>query len=210
MTAPVSLDLQVKERLKRWPQRPPGLAMPRRGRHVWLRGRPGDDSRPCYPFLKVPGSTRLRTLPDGLWLNFGGTVADPYVDIFAVEACSTLQNLFDKRSRFSESAHSLLAVCPVPWLLAPVTEGDPTPRWQAIGVLLHTPALPAVFPVRERRVLYGLKAEHYDGFVRHQLPHGHEMFAPMDALTAEDSDKNPELQALLHRSSPVANFLRLP
>jgi hypothetical protein len=84
MNEPQSLDTQVKERLKRWPQRPPGLHMPRRGRHVWLRGRPGDDAKTCYPFLKLPGSTRLRTLPDGLWLNFGGTIADPFVDIFGI------------------------------------------------------------------------------------------------------------------------------
>ena len=84
MTDPQSLDMQVKERLKGWPQRPPGLHMPRRGRHVWLRGRPGDDSRTSHPFLKLPGSTRLRTLPDGLWLNFGGTIADPFVDIFGI------------------------------------------------------------------------------------------------------------------------------
>src|ERR1700733_13287846 len=58
------------------------------------------------------------------------------------------------------------------------------------------------------RVLYGLKAEHYDGFARHQLPHGHEFFTPMDALTAVDSDKNPEMEALLQRASPVSNFMR--
>jgi hypothetical protein len=208
MTEPQSLDSQVKERLKRWPQRPPGLHMPRRGRHVWLRGRPGDDAKTCHPFLKLPGSTRLRTLPDGLWLNFGGTIADPFVDIFAIEACSTFQNLLDKRSRFAPSTHSLLAVCPVPWLLAAAMPDDPTPRWQAIGVLLRAPVLPVVFPVRMTRVLYGLKTEHYNGFARHQLAHGHEFFAPMDALTAEDSDKNPELQALLQRASPVSNFLR--
>jgi hypothetical protein len=208
MTEPQSLDMQVKERLKRWPQRPPGLHMPRRGRHVWLRGRPGDDTKTCYPFLKLPGSTRLRTLPDGLWLNFGGTIADPFVDIFAIEACSTFQNLLDKRSRFAPSTHSLLAVCPVPWLLAPSMPEDSTPRWQAIGVLLRPPVLPVVFPVRLTRVLYGLKTEHYDGFARHQLAQGHEFFAPMDALTAEDSDKNPEMQALLQRASPVSNFMR--
>lgn len=78
------LDMLVKERLRCWPQRPPGLRMPRRGRHVWLRGRPGDDAGCCHPFLKLPGSTRLRTLPDGLWLNFGGTIAEPFVDIFGI------------------------------------------------------------------------------------------------------------------------------
>ena len=127
-----SLDFLVKESLKQWGQRPPGLKMRRRGRSVWLRGRPCDDTKGSHPFLKLPGSTRLRTLPDGLWLNFGGTVGEPFVDIFAIEACSTTQNLLDKRSRFAPSTHSLVAVCPVPWMLAPVMDGDTTPRWQAI------------------------------------------------------------------------------
>jgi hypothetical protein len=38
----------------------------------------------CHPFLKLPGSTRWRTLPDGLWLNFGGTPVEPFVDIFGI------------------------------------------------------------------------------------------------------------------------------
>jgi hypothetical protein len=205
-----SLDLQVKERLKQWPQRPPGLKMPRRGNPVWMRGRPNDDPDTSSPFLKLPGSTRLRTIPDGLWLDFGGTLGDPYVDAFVVEACSTLQNLLDKRSRFAPSTHSLLAVCPVPWLLAPVSANDPTPRWKATGVVWRAPVLPAVFPVRQLRVLYGLKKQHYAGFVRHQLAHGHELFAPMEALIAEDSDKNPAIQALLERASPASNFLQQP
>ena len=46
-----------------------------------LRGRPAEDeTRISSPFLKIPGSSRLRTLPDGLWLNFGGTFAEPFVD----------------------------------------------------------------------------------------------------------------------------------
>jgi hypothetical protein len=60
------------------------------------------------------------------------------------------------------------------------------------------------------RVLYGLKSNHYDGFVRHQLPHAHEYFVPMEALTAKDSENNPDLQALLAQASATANFLRPP
>ena len=59
------------------------------------------------------------------------------------------------------------------------------------------------------RVLYGLKRQDYAGFVRYQLPHAHEFFAPMDVLTAQDSDKNPDLQALLARAAVTANFLSL-
>jgi hypothetical protein len=205
-----SLDAMVKRRLRQWPQRPPGVKPAEAGRDSWLRGRPGEDLGTGHPFLKLPGSTRWRTLPDGLWLNFGGSPVEPYVDIFAIEACGTLQNLLDKRSRFAPSTHSLLAVCPVPWLLAPVMSGDPTPRWKATGVLAREPAVPFVLPVRDMHVLYGLKSHHYAGFVRHQLPHAHEYFVPMEALTAKDSDKNPNLRALLAQASATANFLSAP
>ena len=203
------LDTMVKESLRQWPQRPPGLK-PRRGKESWLRGRPSDGQGISNPFLKLPGSKKLRTLPDGLWLNFGGTFQEPFVDIFAIEACSTMQNLLDKRSRFAPSTHSLMAVCPVVWLLAPVAPNDPTPRWQATAVFRAAPTLPAVIPVREMRVLYGLKDDHYAGFARHQLPHAHEFFAPMGALTEACSEHNPKLQALLERASVSANFYSLP
>ncbi len=78
-----SLDSLVRERLKQWPQKPPGVKPGSNGGDAWLRGRPTNDVR-GHPFLKLPGSTRWRTLPDGLWLNFGGTPVDPYVDIFGI------------------------------------------------------------------------------------------------------------------------------
>ena len=202
------LDTMVKESLRLWPQRPPGLK-PRRGKESWLRGRPSGDMCGCNPFLKLPGSTKLRTLPDGLWLNFGGSFEEPYVDIFAVEACSTLQNLLDKRSRFAPSTHSLLAVCPVPWLMAPVAANDATPRWRATAVFRFEPTIPAAIPVREMRVLYGLKDQDYAGFARHQLPHAHEFFIPMKQLTEQNSKDNPKLQALLERASVSSNFYDL-
>jgi hypothetical protein len=204
-----ALDCLVRDRLRLWPQCPPGLQHSRRGT-AWLRGRPCEDLGSCHPFLKLPGSTRLRTLPDGLWLNFGGTPVDPFVDIFAVEACGSLQNLLDKRSRFAPSTHSLLAVCPVPWLLAPAAPGDATPRWKATGVMRHEPSLPFVLPVRDMRVMYGLKRNDYAGFARHQLPHAHEYFVPMEALTAKNGDKDPALRSMLARASAAANFLTEP
>ena len=82
-----SLDAQVTmQRLRQWPQCPPGLEQRRTGNDGWLRGRPTDQSMTSHPFLKRPGSDRMRTLPDGLWLNFGGTPVDAYVDIFAIES----------------------------------------------------------------------------------------------------------------------------
>ncbi len=200
-----SLDALVRARLKRWPQRPPGLDDASE-RNSWLRGRPAEATGVVQPFLKFPGSDRLRTLPDGLWLNFGGTAEEPFADIFAIEACSSLQNLLDKRSRFAPSTQSLLAVCPVPWLLAPLIANDPFPRWKATGVLREAPLRPLILPVRDVRVMYGLKARHYEGFARSQIPHPHEYFVPMEALTQENSDQDPGIRALVARASVSANF----
>lgn len=202
-----SLDALVRARLQCWPQSPPGAVSPNTPSDHWLRGRPGAISESSHPFLKFPGSSRLRTLPDGLWLHFGGTAGEPFVDIFAIEACGSLQNLLDKRSRFAPSTHSLLAVCPLPWLLAPASASETTPRWQLTGVLRRLPVGPLILPVRDVRVMYGLKQRHYDGFMKTQIPHPHEYFVPMRALVAEDAVHNPAMQALVSRASANANFL---
>jgi hypothetical protein len=131
-------------------------------------------------------------------------------DILAVEACGSLPNLLDKRSRFAPSTHSLLAVCPVPWLLAPVTFGESLARWQATGLLRAEPISSFILPVRDVRVLYGLKQRHYRGFSESQVPHPHEYFVPMESLIVEDGDKDPALQALLSRAAVSANFLSPP
>jgi len=206
-----SLDHLVRHRLRAWPQQPPGMSGAGFGRDAWMRGRPATSIETCQPpFLKLPGSDRLRTLPDGLWLNFGGKAPDGYVDIFAIEACGSLANLLDKRSRFAPSVQSLLAVCPVPWLLAPVEVDDGTPRWRLTGLLKQEPTELLILPVRDIRVLYGLKTRHYLGFATTQVPHPHEYFVPVDAITAENGHQDPALQALLERASARANFLTTP
>jgi len=201
-----SLDALVRARLRQWPQRPPGLPQAGSGRDAWLRGRPAEMTASYNPFLKVAGSNLMRTLPDGLWLKFGGTLVEAVVDIFAIEACGSLQNLLDKRSRFAPSTQSLLAVCPVPWLLAAVGPDEKMPRWSITGVLRREPATPLVLPVRDVRVIYGLKSRHYEGFASGSIPHAHEYFVPMEALTAENSYLDPALQVLVARASAAANF----
>lgn len=204
-----SLDRIVHMRLSEWPQRPPGITAPEGSVDGWLRGRPhvAGASDFNFPYLKLPGSDRMRTLPDGLWLNFGGTVAEPFVDIFAIEACGTLTNLLDKRSRFAPSTHSMLAVCPVPWLLGPMLDGDTRPRWSFIPVIKSTPLNSLVLPVRDIKVMYGLQTPHYRGFTQSQIPHAHEYFVPMDALTAENGHESPAIRALVARCAANANFL---
>jgi hypothetical protein len=205
-----SLDDLVRRRLRNWPQRPPGALDTPKQQGVWLRARPGEPDTTLQPFLRLPGSQRLRTMPDGLWLHFSPDPADAWCNILCIEACSTLQNLLDKRSRFAPSTTSLLAVCPVPWLTSAVTLGQVMPRWKMIRLLKQEPVVPLVLPVRDVRVLYGLKPRQYDGFARTQMPQAHEYFCPMDALTAEEGHSNPDMQALISRASGAANFMRLP
>ena len=120
-----------------------------------------------------------------------------------------MTNLLDKRSRFAPSTHSLMAVCPAPWLAAPIATLDPTPRWLATGVLRALPDCALVLPVRDVRVRYALKAEHYQGFAENQVPHAHEYFVPMERLTRTDAHRDPQIQALVARASVTANFLDL-
>ena len=206
MDAYRSLDALVRARLKTWPQQPPGLVHEPGNNGAWLRGRPADDCGSSQPFLKLPGSQRFRTLPDGLWLHFGGDLNEPYADIFAIEACSSLQNLLDKRSRFAPSTQSMLALCPISWLLAPVLPNDPTPRWVATGLLEREPTRPLIVPVRDMRVMYGLRPRHYDHFATSQVPHAHEYFVPMERLTQKNGADDPGLRALVSRASVRSNF----
>jgi len=192
----IRLDNIVRARLKTWPQRPPG-ATPSEG-GAWLRARPSEGEPIAQPYLKVPGSDRMRTIPDGLWLHFGGTPEDPYADILCIEACSTFQNLLDKRSRFAPSTSSLLAFCPLPWLLAPIPS------------CIMEPITGLTLPVRDIRVLYGLQREHYTGFARNQVPQPHEYFCPMEALTAHEGHENPSMRSLIARASMTSAFMDPP
>lgn len=207
MSRTLTLDALVKTRLRTWPQRPPGLGGRSGGRDSWFRGRPGPKREASQPFLKLPGCGQLRTIPDGLWLNFGGTPAEPYVDILAVEACGTLPNMYDKRSRFAPSTQSLMAVCPMPWLLGPSDDGAGKARWRTIRQIRCEPYAPFIVPVRDRRVMYALKRDQYAIVTHGLIPHPHEYFVPMEALTAEGGADAPAMRALMARASASANFL---
>ncbi len=207
MCAPTTLDAIVKHKMRSWPQHPPGLDdqdTSRRG--AWLRGRPGRANEVDDPFLKFPGSNRMRTIPDGLWLCFGGSERDAFVDIFVIEVCGSLSNLLDKRGRFTPSMHSLLAVCPVPWLLGQISPANSLERWRHVGLLHDRPKTPLTLPVRDIRVMYALRPRHYEGFASSQVPHAHEFFAPVTALMGPEGCQHPPLRAFIARALGRANF----
>jgi hypothetical protein len=205
--APTTLDQLVRQKLRSWPQHPPGLADHDMGASgCWMRARPGTVDDLDNPYLKMPGSNRLKTVPDGLWLCFGGTEKDPYVDLFAIEACGSFQNLLDKRSRFAPSMHSWLAICPLEWLSAPVSLLNPMPRWRYSGLLREAPRGQLALPVRDIRVMYALRPRQYQYFASSQIPHAHEFFAPMPALIGPDGWQHPNMRNFIARTSPRANF----
>ena len=205
--APTTLDGLVRQKLRTWPQHPPGLADHDMGASgSWMRARPGRVEDLDNPYLKLPGSNRLKTVPDGLWLCFGGTEKDPFVDLFAIEACGSFQNLLDKRSRFAPSMHSWLAVCPLEWLVQPVSPANAMPRWRYTGLLRAEPRAPLVLPVRDIRVMYALRQRQYEYFSSSQIPHAHEFYAPMSALIGPDGWQHPNMRNFIARTSPRANF----
>jgi hypothetical protein len=78
------LDELVRNRLRLWPQRPPGITRTPKQPGTWLRGRPGELSLVAQPFLKLPGTNTYRTIPDGLWLHFSPDPTDRYADILGI------------------------------------------------------------------------------------------------------------------------------
>ncbi|MEI6161773.1 MAG: hypothetical protein WCP77_18205 [Roseococcus sp.] len=203
------LDQKVRQSLGNWPQRPPGLEPSFKQPGTWLRARPDLERKVTQPYLKFPGADRLKTLPDGLYLHFSTKAEEPYVDILCIEACSTYQNLLDKRSRFAPSTGSLLAVCPVEWLMQPGMPGNNIPRWRLIRMVKREPREDLVLPVRDARVLFALKPSHFRGFMATQTAHAHEFFCPVDALTDSNGAKNPALRALLARASAASNYMEV-
>ena len=96
----------------------------------------------------------------------------------------------------------------MPWLLAPADPTDQRPRWVITGVLRREPRIPLSLPVRDLRVIYGLKPRHYQGFASGNLPQAHEYFVPIEALTAENADQDPAMRALVGRASTATSFFQ--
>lgn len=110
MPAPIVLkDSEAKQRMRdRWPVYAPGWLG---GENNWLRLLPFPVSPgPRQPYLHRPGGT-LVTNPDGMFGSFG----EHHVDLLVLEHCSTLQNFYDKRSRYGTTHDGLILALPQPW-----------------------------------------------------------------------------------------------
>ena len=110
MPAPIILkDGEAKQRMRSlWPVYAPQWFG---GSSNWVRLLPFPVTPgPRQPYLHHPGGA-LVTNPDGMFGAFG----EHYVDLLILEHCSTLQNFYDKRSRYGTTHDGLLLALPKPW-----------------------------------------------------------------------------------------------
>ncbi|SRR5258708_3395408 len=166
-------DAEAKTLLLKWPTRTK-LWPPPTGHGYWLRGQPRDGKQPG-PRISSPGARLFTTQPDGLWAHFNGRIS---CDVVAVEACGTIQNLNDKRSRYIPASHSLVLNVSVAWLLENVSvqKGGKFSRWRAAASILKEPDADDTIPVRYLRVLYALPNDEYHRWSRDHTPTGYEFF----------------------------------
>lgn len=169
----------------------------------WIRGRIGK-SDPSSPVLLSPGTKRGLTQPDAVWLYL---FADKYADVVCFEHCNKKQNLYDKRSRYIPSSHSLLVKLPKKWLTAKVSvKNGKKPRWKAFGTNLTAPGEDWIWPVRFLRVLYALPDGLYAEWKPNHTPTGYEFFCRHNSLRTYNS---PTTQEFLKRMTAKVHFLTM-
>jgi hypothetical protein len=114
-------DKQAKDWLRNvWPQTSRIWSERANGKVWWLRAQPTNRG-PRSPRLSAPGSRQFHTQPDGLWVSLGlprleGETDPRYIDCIVVEACGTIQNLNDKRSRYAARSSALMVDMQRSWL----------------------------------------------------------------------------------------------
>ena len=126
----------------------------------------------------------MKTQPDGLYVIFG---KDEFVDVIVVEVCRSLQNLHDKRSRYSPTTTSMLLEVPKAWINgeAHLQNNGRNVRWKAcesFGAAAPSWSKMHRLPVRHLRVLYAVKDVIYDTWVKAAPPAGHEYYVRHSAF----------------------------
>jgi hypothetical protein len=200
-------DNKAKRYLRKWPRRTRELWGLPDTRGFWLRAQPIDGAKTA-PCLKTPGANIFRNHPDGMWIFL-----DPdkgFADVVCFEDCSTRQNLYEKRSTYMPSNHSIVLVCEKDWLEEEIqVKKFAGPRWRAAGTFGNkdspSPTLDdqLVLPVRFLRVVYSLPTELYRRWRKNKIPAGYEFFCKSNSLGSYWS--NP-MQEFLRRMSLPSHF----
>ncbi len=190
------IDAAAKESLRKWPKKTHVFGGV--GERWWLRCQPAE-GEVTHPRIRPLGSKLFATQPDGLFAQFGP--AGNYVDIVAIEVCSSFQNLFDKRSRYSATTTSVVLDVPLAWWNAKTHKNQ---TWfAASGAFRQIPLQDTFHPIRHSRAIFILPNEHYADWFRNSSAQGHEFFMPLSSI---DSFNSAKMQLFLARLDPVANF----
>lgn len=199
-------DSEAKAILKRWPQRPNVLWDAPAAEGSWIRAQP-KGGKETAPTLQVPGAQLYATQPDGLWIYLCRT--GKYADVVAIEVCGNVQNLNDKRSRYSPTLHATMLDVGRAWLNEDirVAGGKMSPRWKVAEVFKRPARADLRRPVRFLRVLYALKNSDYNSWVPGHVPSGYEFFCRHSSLSSYKSQK---FQEFLRRMARTAHFYPTP
>jgi hypothetical protein len=169
----------------------------------WLMARPKVKGKNAiHPMLLHAGAEFLKTMPDGMYVRL--EPKSGIADAICIECCSSLQNLYDKRSRYMSTTSSLVLKCPKQWLNEPLHRNKK--RYEYVDELCKLGKLiesDLNFSIRYLRILYVLPRKLYDKWMEHGVPAGHEFFLPQESLTAFNG---PSMQEFLARLSPNQQF----
>jgi hypothetical protein len=193
-------DGEAKNAMRGWAITPTSFL----GNKPWLKLLPFPISKgPTLPYLHQAGDG-LETNPDGLYAHFDGQC----VDLVAIEHCSSLQNFYDKRSRYSANVGSRLLALPMEWCfdwtvlvhggqggtyikmgqmvsnLTQITNG----KWLGARIGKTATGSDWKFPVRKLLVVYFLRPEHYAKCKKEIALERHELFtthARLKQVTSE-------------------------
>ena len=140
-----------------------------------------------------------------MWLsvNYGDKGSKKFTDVFVVEICQTLQNLHDKRDRYTPSGTALLVFLPSKWLHDKWKPGAETERWKAFRAFSDQPLEDLWLPVRSLRVLYSLPDKPYGDWEERGISAGHEYYCRHNLITGYNG---PKVQRFLKRISHSRHF----
>jgi hypothetical protein len=193
------MDARVKGVFRSsWP-RATRLFLVRDEARRWVRCQPVIDSPVTHPRLLAPGSKKFATQPDAMYALFAQDVE--YVDVIVFEACSNLQNLYDKKSRYAPSTGSTILDVRVVWLKSLYNKN--LRWWKKTGSFSSEPVDDRKIPVRFLRACYILPNASYREWSLNHSPSGHEYYAPESSISSVNSDL---MRSFLVQMSPLSHF----
>lgn len=197
-------DSEAKAILRDWPMQTE-LWSPSFPGSAWVRAQPVETrARVTGPRIREVGSDAFRVQPDGLWACFSGVTC---VDLMVVEACGSITNLNDKRSRYMPSGTARVLSVSEAWASELVRGGrghrNPVSRRTLARTLGPLSPGETDIPIRQLRVLFALPDDEYRKWTAQLTPHAHEYFVRHSALHQYNAQP---MQEFLKGMSPAKQY----